>query len=147
MTQASRRCRLSNGIKANDVLPLAIEQTRFDWGEEGGPDELRYDNAVLFGLDPQRALAGDDPFLKLRFIEGDPDVVATELAAGGACVISEDFQMLTGIGTGDELSFTPPNAPHEKVTYRVSGVVFVAGMALDYQVSPVYVDISSEPPP
>lgn len=115
------------GVRSDQIMPLAIEQARFDWGDKEAPPRLRYDNAVLFGIDPQRAFGSDDPFLKVDFVEGDPQAVIQALAAGGACVVSEDFQMLTGIGSGDELSFTPPSGDGGKVTYRVVGVVSLPG--------------------
>lgn len=115
------------GVRPDQVMPLAIEQAQFDWGEQPAPPRLRYDNAVLFGLDPQRAFGSEDPFLKLNFVEGDPQSVVESLQQGGACVVSEDFQMLTGVKTGDELSFTPPVGPKKKVTFRVVGVASLPG--------------------
>jgi len=115
------------GIQQNGVLPLSIEQTKFVWGENGQPPRLDYDNAVLFGLDPQVALSGGHPFLNLRFVEGNRDAAIEALSAGGACLIPEDFQMNTGLGIGDELSFSPPHAPEETVTYRIAGVVSLPG--------------------
>ncbi|MEW4528091.1 FtsX-like permease family protein [Maioricimonas sp. JC845] len=121
------KVKAARGINADEVLPLAIEQARFATDDGNGIEGARYDNAVIFGLDPQRGFGGDDPFLDVQFVEGDRNAIARQLADGSACVISQDFQMSTGLGTGDELSFTPPNAPDETVTYRIAGVVSLPG--------------------
>ncbi|MEW4486525.1 FtsX-like permease family protein [Thalassoglobus sp. JC818] len=115
------------GIKSDEVLPVTIEQPRFRWPEGEEPDSLRYDNAVLFGVDPQRAIGGNDPLFQFEFVDGDRESAARELEKGGACLVSEDFHMLTGIGTGDQLAFQPPNSPDETVTYRVAGVISLPG--------------------
>lgn len=115
------------GVKADEVLPLAIEQARFDWGDREPPSRLRHDNAILFGLDPDRALGADNPFLKVEFVEGDRHTAAKALQAGGACIISQDFQMMTGVCLGDTLDFVPPHAPEKIVSYQVAAVVSLPG--------------------
>ncbi|WP_237227233.1 FtsX family ABC transporter permease [Rubinisphaera sp. JC750] len=115
------------GIETDGVLPLAIEQARFDWGKAGQPPRVQRDNAVLFGLDPERSLAGESPFLNLHFVAGDRETAIAAMQSGDGCLISEDFQMSTEYEIGDELSFTPPNAPEETVTYRIAGVVSLPG--------------------
>ncbi|MCO8125118.1 FtsX-like permease family protein [Stieleria sp. TO1_6] len=116
-----------DGVRADQVLPLAIEQARFDWGDAETPAGLRQDNAVLFGLDTEPAMSADDAMLNLQFVQGDRQSVSQQLAKGGCCVISQDFQISTGIDVGDLLKFTPPSAPEEVVGYRVAGVVAMPG--------------------
>ncbi|QDT33119.1 ABC transporter permease [Thalassoglobus polymorphus] len=114
------------GVKPDKVMPLAIEQTQFDWSDAENPG-LRQDNAVIFGLEPERAFGTDHPFLDVNFVEGDRQSIIEALATGEGCVISEDFQMSTGFKVGDELSFSPPNTEGETVTYRIAGVVSLPG--------------------
>ncbi|QGJ68930.1 Acidobacterial duplicated orphan permease [Planctomycetales bacterium 10988] len=116
-----------NGVKAEEVMPLAIEQAKFDWGDAAAPSGLRYDNAVLFGVEPGWAFDEDAPFLQVPFVEGDRDAAIKALESGDACIISEDFQMKSGLGIGDELGFTPSNAEEERVAYRIVAVVSLPG--------------------
>lgn len=115
------------GVEPNGVLPLAIEQAKFDWQAEEKPAGLRYDNAVLFGFDPERALEPQDPFVSLQFLEGEQSTMAKVLAEKKTCLISEDFQMESGYQVGDQLHFHPPNAPQKRVTYEIAGVVTLPG--------------------
>ncbi len=125
---AARSIEEIEGVKAGEVLPLYIEQARFDWRGHDVPARLRQDNAVLFGLDPWRAFGTENPFLDdLQFVRGNPQTAAQALAAGRACIISQDFQMMTGLGIGDEVRFVPPHAPDNVVAYRVAGVVALPG--------------------
>lgn len=119
--------RAVNGVRKDSVMPLAIEQTKFDWGDEEPPERMKYDNAVIFGLDPEFSFAGNDPFLNVTFIEGNRDETIKSLESGTACVISQDFQMSTGLKVGDELTFIPPSAPDERVSYKIAAVVALPG--------------------
>ncbi|EGF26445.1 ABC transporter permease [Rhodopirellula baltica] len=115
------------GVRSDRVMPLAIEQARFDWGDAEQPSRVQRDNAVLFGIDPEMAFANEDTFLTFEFVEGDRTSAIETLQGGESCLISEDFQMSSGLGVGDELSFTPPTAEDERVTYRIAGVVSLPG--------------------
>ncbi|SMP73404.1 putative ABC transport system permease protein [Neorhodopirellula lusitana] len=115
------------GVDANQVMPLAIEQARFDWGDREAPSRLSQDNAILFGIDPGRSFGAEDPFLDVSFVEGDRELALEQLAAGVACLISQDFQMSSGLHVGDELAFTPPANPAGRVAYRIAGVVSLPG--------------------
>ncbi|WP_246146335.1 FtsX-like permease family protein [Rubripirellula lacrimiformis] len=116
-----------DGVRSGQVMPLSVEQAKFDWGDVDPPKRLTSDNAVLFGLDPEQAFGSDDPFLTLDFVAGDRQAATDQLSAGGACLISEDFQIRTGLGVGDDLRFTPPSAQQEHVSYRIAGVVSLPG--------------------
>ncbi|MFG0264825.1 MAG: FtsX-like permease family protein [Rhodopirellula sp. JB055] len=116
-----------SGVRADRVMPLAVEQARFDWGDAEQPSRVQRDNAVLFGIDPAMAFADENPFLTFGFVKGDRVSAMEALQSGGSCLISEDFQMSTGLSVGDELSFTPPTAESERVTYRIAGVVSLPG--------------------
>lgn len=41
------------GVRSDRVMPLAIEQARFDWGDAEQPSRVQRDNAVLFGSIPK----------------------------------------------------------------------------------------------
>ncbi|MCC9600056.1 ABC transporter permease [Stieleria sp. JC731] len=116
-----------DGVDPDQVLPLSIEQSRFDWQGDQAPEGLKHDNAVIVGLDPSGAFGCSDPFLKLDFVDGDQETALKELSKGDACVIAQDFQMLTGMQVGQVLRFTPPNAPNETVQYKIVGVVALPG--------------------
>jgi putative ABC transport system permease protein len=115
------------GIESGRTLPLMVEQARFGWpvGEE--PGSLRRDNAVVVGLDPTRALLGDDPLLDLTFVEGERRTVAKQLAEGNNCVVPDDFTTLTGLKVGDTIPFTPPTRPGQIVEYKIVGIVTMPG--------------------
>jgi putative ABC transport system permease protein len=122
------------GVRAEQCLPLAVEQARLteaskrDARRVAGASMLStLDNVVLFGLDPQPALGGATPLLRLRFVEGDRDTAIAELQQGRRCIISEDFRRASGLHLGDTLEVIPPNAPQRTVAYRVAGVVAMPG--------------------
>ncbi|WP_237607562.1 ABC transporter permease [Roseimaritima sediminicola] len=117
------------GVRSDQVLPLAIEQAKFAWGEEGPPPRLKFgDNAVLCGLDPQAAFGGERAMLPVEFVSGDRQSAIGALAAGdGACIVSEDFVMATGLEVGDPVHFTPPADDGDRITYRIAAVVRLPG--------------------
>ncbi|TWT69290.1 ABC transporter permease [Crateriforma conspicua] len=114
------------GVQADAVLPVAIEQAKFDWGDQP-PQLLRQDNAIVCGVDPMRAFTGADPMLKMRFIEGDAVSAADAISRGGSCLISSDFQMMAGCGVGDTVRLIPPQGDGEVVEYQIAGVVTLPG--------------------
>lgn len=116
-----------DGVKASEVMPLAIEQAQFDWGDQEAPAGMGYDNTVLFGIDAERCLTGDQPFLKLRFVEGQPASAAEALASGNTCLISQDFSRTSGKRVGDTITLIPPAEEEERVNYRVAGIVDLPG--------------------
>ncbi|MCC9642818.1 FtsX-like permease family protein [Rhodopirellula sp. JC740] len=115
------------GVNSQRVMPLAIEQARFDWGDADAPSRVTRDNAVLFGVDPSFAFGSDDPLVDVDFVRGDRESAVEALLNGGSCLISEDFHMSSGLDVGDEMSFTPPTAENKQVTYRVAGIVSLPG--------------------
>jgi len=115
------------GIEANEVLPLAVEQARFAWPAAEAPANLRRDNAVVIGLDVERAFGGDRPLLDLEFLQGNRADLIEQLLSGKHCLVPEDFTTLTGLGVGDRIPFSPPNAPEKIVEYEIAGVVATPG--------------------
>ncbi len=115
------------GVVSEEVMPLAIEQAMFDWGEKGAPKRINSDNAVVFGIDPEAAIASQNALLDLKFVDGDRLTAARELSAGTSCIISLDFHRASGLTVGDTLSLIPPNAESERVVYRIAAVVDLPG--------------------
>ncbi|MDA8744538.1 ABC transporter permease [Rubripirellula amarantea] len=118
-----------DGVDANEVMPLAIEQAKFDWGEAGQPKRLRMggDNGIVCGLDPRLAFGGADPFLAVKFVAGDRESVIKSIEAGESCVVAEDFAMAVGLHLGDSVTLIPPAAENERVQYRIAGIVSLPG--------------------
>lgn len=118
-----------DGVNSDEVMPLAIEQAKVDWGVAGEPSRLRTgaDNAIICGLDPQFAFSDTSGMLPVTFVEGTRESAIESLAGGGACVIAEDYAMATGLGVGDSLTFIPPSADDERVEYKIAGVVALPG--------------------
>ncbi|MFV0444622.1 MAG: ABC transporter permease [Planctomycetaceae bacterium] len=115
------------GVNPDKVLPLAVEQALFNWSGKEAPPGLRYDNAVLLGFDAPQAIGGDHPLVSLDFIAGERPAVIEELNRGGTCIISYGFSKVSGLGLGDSISFTPPNAEKQRVTYHIAGIVALPG--------------------
>ena len=111
----------------DEVMPLALEQATIEWPDGEVPRGMGKDNATVIGLDASHALVGKSPFLELRFVAGSATDAAEKIATTNACLVSEDYEMSTGVGLGDTLTFVPPNAPNTKVEYQVVGVVSMPG--------------------
>ncbi|WP_084427558.1 FtsX-like permease family protein [Roseimaritima ulvae] len=117
-----------DGVRADQVIPLAIEQAKFDWGGDAPPSRMRFgDNGIVCGLDPQRAFGGDRPFLDVSFVRGTREAAIDAIENGVGCVVSEDFVMGTGLDLGDEVTFVPPADESQRVRYRIAGVVALPG--------------------
>ncbi|WP_417731569.1 ABC transporter permease [Rosistilla oblonga] len=118
-----------DGVKADDVMPLAIEQAKFDWGDVGPPKRLRMggDNGIVFGLDPRAAFGGEHPLADVQFVAGDRDSAIELLADGKHCVLPEDFAMASRLGIGDTVTLIPPAAEKERVRYEIAGIVSLPG--------------------
>lgn len=115
------------GIQSAEVLPLAVEQARFAWPEQEAPGNLRRDNAVVIGLDVERAFGGADPLLKLDLVQGRCAEVIEQLRSGDKCIVPDEFVALTGLGVGDRIPFSPPNVSGRIVEYEIAGVVSTPG--------------------
>ncbi|AMV31547.1 FtsX-like permease family protein [Pirellula sp. SH-Sr6A] len=119
--------RKAEGVENSSVTPLAIEQAKFDWGDDEAPGRITHDNAVLFGIDAQEILTGNAPLVPVNFVQGNRDDVVSRLKSGGTCVVSRDFQVTSGLRVGQKVKFIPPNAPSQRVEYEIVGVVEMPG--------------------
>ncbi|QEG00480.1 FtsX-like permease family protein [Stieleria maiorica] len=116
------------GVKSDQVMPLAIEQAKFDWQGEDPPSRLKFgDNGIVCGLDPHRAFGGEAPFLEVTFVGGTRESAIKAIANDNGCVVSEDFVMATGLDVGDPVAFTLPSDEDQRVTYTIAGVVALPG--------------------
>ncbi|TWU35750.1 putative ABC transporter permease YknZ [Novipirellula aureliae] len=124
-----QRIRQVDGVNPDQVMALAIEQAKFDWGDAGPPERLKMggDNGIVCGIDPVQAFGGKSPMLPVTFVAGDRETAIKSLSDGDACVIAEDFSMATGLGVGDSVTFIPPAAGDQRVTYRIAAVVSLPG--------------------
>ncbi|EMI22962.1 ABC transporter integral membrane protein [Rhodopirellula maiorica SM1] len=117
-----------DGVKSDQVMRLAIEQAKFDWNGSEPPSRLRFaDNGIVCGLDPRVAFAERNPMLPVTFVAGDKASAIAAISAGKGCVVSEDFSMATGLRVGDDVTFVPPAAEAERVTYKIAGIVSLPG--------------------
>lgn len=122
--------RLARGVKPAQCLPLAVEQPRLAGDitrSAQGASVTRQDNVVLMGLDPQVALGGSKPLLRLDFVQGKRDEVAALLCQGRYCVVPDYFARATGLGVGDRFGMLPPETPDQPVEYTIAGVVALPG--------------------
>ncbi len=115
-------------VRPGEVMPLAIEQAKFDWGVGGPPSRLKFgDNGIVCGLDPAVAFGTERTMLPVQFVQGKRRSAIEAVASGDGCVVSEDFAMATGLGLGDHVKFIPPSAEDQRVSYRIAAVVSLPG--------------------
>ncbi|MBN2021833.1 MAG: ABC transporter permease [Pirellulales bacterium] len=118
------------GIRGRRCIPLAVEQPKLAadiTGSEGHESVIRQNNVIVVGLDPQVALGGTDPLLKVRFVEGDPEEAIAKLKQGRNCIVPDHFLRATKLSLGDRFSMAPPNAPSKRVEYTIVGAVSLPG--------------------
>jgi putative ABC transport system permease protein len=123
----------TDGIVQQECLPLAVEQVKFAddlTGAKVRTSVTRQDNCILIGIDPQRALSGDEPMMKFCFVAGDRKAVVEKLTHGRYCIIPDHFQRESGLGIGDSLAVIPPESPDQIVRYEIVGVVSMEGWHL-----------------
>lgn len=116
-----------DGVRDDELMPVAVEQAKLDWGDAPNRPNPGFDNVVVFGIDPSHAFAVEHPLLKVGFVDGAPSQVARQLEAGGTCIISTDFRRTSGKQVGDTLVLIPPAMPAKRVVYRIVGVVDLPG--------------------
>jgi putative ABC transport system permease protein len=123
--------RATPGVKADECLPMAVEQPRLTDEMLRSPAFAHVDEqqqTLLFmGLDPGRTFGGDHPMFNLEFLEGDAATAARKLAEGRYCVVPQQFATITGLKMGDSFSVDVPNARGKQVTYTIAGVASVPG--------------------
>lgn len=119
------------GIKADECLPMAVEQPRLTEAMLNSPAFAHVDeqqqHLLFMGVDPQRAFGGDAPLFTLRFVEGSAADAAKKLAEGAYCVVPDHFATQTGLKVGDSFSVEVPNVRGKQVTYTIAGIASIPG--------------------
>lgn len=121
----------TSGVLPGQCLPLAVEQPRLTDDMLKSRPFATVDPSqqylLVMGLDPQRAFAGPDPVMPLKFVQGDPASAAAKLPLGRFCLVPDGFSVQTGLGLNDQFSVEVPNRPGSSVEYTIVGVVSVPG--------------------
>ena len=118
------------GVDPQRCLPLAVEQPKLAddiTGSREHQNVARQDNVIMIGLDPERALGGEDPMLDAEFVEGNREDAIERLQHGRGCVVPDHFARATGLSIGDRFALMPPEGPQEPVEYTIAGVVSLPG--------------------
>lgn len=124
------KVRQTPGLKADQVLPIAVEQTRLvgDPFRSGERDSaVRQDNVSLIGLDADAAFGGEEPLFRLEFVQGDRADAIAKLKQGRNCLVPDTFITYAGMKVGDRLGLIPPKKPAESIEYTIVGVVKMPG--------------------
>lgn len=122
--------RAIEGVRADQCLPLAVEQPKLASDITGSEDHasvIRQNNVIMIGLDPQVAFGGPDPLLKVRFVEGDPEEAIAKLRQGRNCIVPDHFLRAAKLKLGDSFSLLLPNSPAKRVRYTIAGAVSLPG--------------------
>jgi len=108
-TDVARKAAELEGVADGRCLPVAAAQ--FMIADEI-TERIRqrsgkmpaFSNVLIFGAEPRAAFGGEKPLARFRFVEGERQDAAAELAKGGACVITAMFARESGLGLGGEVS-------------------------------------------
>lgn len=121
------------GIKKNEFLPVAVEQTPIAVAQLATPgfESTRRENqnVVLAGFDIVKGMYGKDAIFHLNFIDGNAEEAREKLtrSAGRYCLIPDTIQTQTGLGIGDKLQLVPPKHRDQAIEYEIAGVVYIPG--------------------
>jgi putative ABC transport system permease protein len=121
------------GITLDQCLPLAVEQPKFAadlTGAQTRPSVTRQDNCIVIGVDPQRALGGEQPVLDFPFVACTRAESLARLSKGRYCLVPDHFRRESGLGVGDKLAVIPPHSPESVVEYEIAGIVAMNGWHL-----------------
>lgn len=115
-------------IDESQFLPIAVEQAAFtDDVNFDDPRKQAFANVVFFGLDVEKAFEGDEPFVKLRFRQGDPKKAWQEVKSGRGAVVTDSLPVDYKLKLGDTLRVVHPRDPDVVLEYPVVGVVSFPG--------------------
>ncbi|AMV31549.1 Macrolide export ATP-binding/permease protein MacB [Pirellula sp. SH-Sr6A] len=118
------------GIHTQRSTLVVVEQPRLLQDLTGSATRAtitRQDNIILAGLDPGVAFGGDDPLLKLRWIEGDPSRAIEKMQSERSCVVPVHFLRETGLKLDDLIEVVPPESSATPVSYTIVGAVDLHG--------------------
>ncbi len=127
------RVEKTSGIKKNEFLPVAVEQTPIATAQLATPgfESTRRENqnVVLAGFDINKGMYGKDAIFHLDFIDGNAEDAKEKLtqSTGRYCLIPDTIQTQTGLGIGDKLQLVPPKHRDQVIEYEIVGVVYIPG--------------------
>lgn len=122
--------RLIKGIKADQCIPLAVEQPELFEDithSEEKSSVTRQNNVIIIGLDPQIAFGGTSPVLRPKFVEGTIEDAIKKLQSGRYCIVPDHFLKTTGLKLGDSFKMTVPEEPNKIVEYKIAAAVSLPG--------------------
>ena len=118
------------GIASEKFIPVAVKQVKFAddvTGFKTRASATRQDTCVMVGVDPEAALAGDDPLFKFKFVEGTRAEAITKMKQGRYCLVPDHFTRESGLGVGGKFRVIPPDHPDTTVEYEIAGIVSMPG--------------------
>ena len=95
-----------------DLIPIECSQFTLDKttcekiANLGGSSEGQ---VLIFGINPEKAFGGNNPFADFRFTNGNAKQAAVDLASGDTCIVPDMFLRLTGLNVGDTISLAGKN--------------------------------------
>lgn len=122
--------RAIEGVRADQCIPLAVEQPRLAsdiTGSEKHSSVISQNNVIMIGVDPQVAFGGDNPLLKVHFVEGSAADAILKLKQGRNCIVPDHFLRATKLKLGDSFSMVLPDSPSKRVEYTIVGAVSLPG--------------------
>ena len=90
-----------------DLIPIECSQFSLDKSScdkienIGGSSEGQ---VLIFGINPELAFGGDEPFANFKFTNSNAKKAAIDLSRGDTCIVPDMFLRLTGLKVGDTIS-------------------------------------------
>ncbi len=119
-----------SSIDPQRCAPILVEQPRLREDITGSAKRAtvtRQDNVVLIGIDPAKAIGGDEPLLDFTYVQGDRDAALTSMQNNRGCIVPEHFLRETGLELGDRFELVPPEDPKQPATYTIAASVRFQG--------------------
>lgn len=118
------------GVDPSRCAAFVVEQPRLREDLTGSADRAsvtRQDNIVLIGIDPVKAVGGDQPLLDFTYVQGTRQNALAAMRNGRGCIVPEHFLRETGLRVGDSFELVPPENPRHAVPYRIAASVTLDG--------------------
>ncbi|MBO7724857.1 MAG: ABC transporter permease, partial [Thermoguttaceae bacterium] len=114
-------------IEPGAFEPVAVEQAAF--APESVPNGRggEFANVVLFGMNVERAYAGSNPLVRLKFLQGDPDKAYAAMESGRGVVVNDALTIDYGFKLGDTLRLCDPKQNARILEYPIVGIVALNG--------------------
>lgn len=118
------------GIDRDSCTPIVVEQPRLREDLTGSAQRAsvtRQDNVVIVGIDPAKALGGDQPLLDFNYVRGDRAAAIAAMQRGHGCIVPEHFLRETNLQLGDQFELVPPENPKQPAVYTIAASVRLQG--------------------